>query len=351
MALTAGFPTLTVGCLRRYSPRTLRPFLGCHSRLYSPLLRRSISSYLTSPRELYNAIKTSPSSATSLEPRVIPLCVSWFPDNDQESRTGIQTFCQKRIPEARFFDLDIVIDTESPFPRLLPSALGLASSMSGLGIRKEDILVVYDTSELGIFSAPRVGWMLKVFGHPKVHILNNFRLWVEQGLPTEQGEIPSFKRCIYPVPTIDEGKIATYEEVLEAVMDHNKEGREGIQVLDSRSSDDFSGKYPGPRPDSLSGHMPGSINIPYDLVLDTETKAFLPSDQLAKLFKAKGVDPLKPIISSGTSITAYVIETALHEAQWGSSDSLNGRKEYGHRTIWFGRRILKGQYGDIAFMD
>ncbi|KAM5528724.1 rhodanese-like domain-containing protein [Fusarium oxysporum f. sp. phaseoli] len=271
-----------------------------------------------------------PSSAASLEPRVIPLCVSWFPDNDQESRTGIQTFCQKRIPEARFFDLDIVIDTESPFPRLLPSALGLASSMSGLGIRKEDILVVYDTSELGIFSAPRVGWMLKVFGHPKVHILNNFRL-----------EMPSFKRCIYPVPTIDKGKIATYEEVREAVMDHNKEGREGIQILDSRSSDDFSGKYPGPRPDSLSGHMPGSINIPYDLVLDTETKAFLPSDQLAKLFETKGVDPLKPIISSGTSITAYVIETALQEAQWGSSDS---RKVYDGSWSEWTQRVRASDY-------
>ncbi|KAH6974658.1 hypothetical protein BKA56DRAFT_659269 [Ilyonectria sp. MPI-CAGE-AT-0026] len=108
-------------------------------------------------------------------------------------------------------------------------------------------------------------------------------------------------------------------------MDHNKEGKEGIQVLDSRSSDDFSGKYPGPRPDSPSGHMPGSINIPYDLVLDPKTKAFLPSDQLVELFKTKGMDPHKPIISSGTSITAYVIETALNEAQFGSSDS---RKVY-----------------------
>lgn len=140
---------------------------------------------------------------------------------------------------------------------------------------------------------------------------------MEQSLPTEQGEIPSFKSrmtCIYPVPQIDGREIASYEEVREAVMDHNKEGREGIQVLDSRSSDDFSGKYPGPQPDSPSGHMPGSINIPYDLVLDPKTKAFLPSDQLVELFKTKGMDPHKPIISSGTSITAYVIETALNEA-------------------------------------
>ncbi len=100
--------------------------------------------------------------------------------------------------------------------------------MSGLGIRKEDIVVVYDTEELGILSAPRVGWMLKVFGHPRVHILNNFRLWVEQGLPTDKGEVHSFEPCTYPIPNMDKAKIATYEGVREAIMDHNKEGREGI---------------------------------------------------------------------------------------------------------------------------
>lgn len=300
-----------------------------------------MTSYLMSPRDLHNAIKTNPPSTVSHEPRVIPLCASWFPANDHEGLAGIQVFRQKRIPNARFFDLDQVIDTHSPFPHLLPSAVDFAASMSGLGIRKEDILVVYDTKELGIFSAPRVGWMLKAFCHPKVHILNNFRLWVEQDLPTEQGEIRSFEHSTYPVPKMDETKIASYEEVREAVMDHNKEGREGIQVLDSRSSNEFSGRYSGPRPDWTSGHMPGSINIPYDLMLDPETKAFFPSDQLMKLFKTKGVDPLKPIISSGTSITAYVIETALNEAQCGSSDS---RKVYDGSWSEWTQRVRASDY-------
>jgi thiosulfate/3-mercaptopyruvate sulfurtransferase len=71
--------------------------------------------------------------------------------------------------------------------------------------------------------------------------------------------------------------------------------------------------------------MLGSINIPYNLLLDPETKALLPPDQLKKLFEMKGVDPSKPIICSGTSISAYVLETALNEAQFGSPDS---RKVY-----------------------
>ncbi len=208
---------------------------------------------------------------------------------------------------------------------MLPSAEDFAASMSGLGIRKEDIVVVYDTKELGIFSAPRVGWMLKVFGHPKVHILNNFRLWVEQGLPTEEGEVHSFEPCTYPIPEMDKAKIATYEDVREAIVDHNKEGREGIQVLDSRSGDQFSSRDLGHGSDSPSGHMPGSIGIPVESLLDPDTKAFLPSNRLTILFKTRGVDPLKSIISSGTSITAYVLETALNEAQCGSPGS---RKVY-----------------------
>lgn len=338
MAALPGFPFLS-GSLPRYSSCAFLLSLSYHSSL--PTTRRSMSSYLVSPSDLHNAIKTNPPSDISPEPRVIPLCASWFPANDHKARTGSQVFRQKRIPKARFFDLDKVIDTHSPFPHMIPSAVDFAASMSGLGIRKEDILVVYDSKELGIFSAPRVGWMLKAFGHPKVHILNNFRLWVEQGLPTEQGEIRGFKHCAYPVPKLDEGKIASYEEVREAIMDHNKEGREGIQVLDSRSSDEFSGKYPGPRPDSPSGHMPGSINIPYDLMLDPETKAFLPSNQLMELFRTKGVDPLKPIISSGTSITAYVIETALNETQYGSSDS---RKVYDGSWSEWTQRVRASDY-------
>ena len=93
-------------------------------------------------------------------------------------------FKAKRIPSARFFDLDAVKDHESPYPHMLPTAEVFAKSMQDLGIRKDDTLVVYDTQELGIFSAPRVGWTLKVFGHPEVHVLNNFRLWVQQGYPT-----------------------------------------------------------------------------------------------------------------------------------------------------------------------
>ncbi|KAH7027762.1 putative thiosulfate sulfurtransferase [Microdochium trichocladiopsis] len=293
--------------------------------------RRQLSSYLVSPKELAEALKKSPPSPINSEPRVIPLCAAWFLPNDE--RKGIEAFRQQRIPRARFFDLDKYIDKHSPYPHMLPTAKVFAEAMSELGIRKEDTVVVYDTKELGIFSAPRVGWTLKVFGHDKVHVLNNFKLWVEEGLPTESGELYSVECNPYPIPKVEAEQVASFEELKEIAKDYNKEGSEGVQVLDARPNGRFTGKDPEPREGLSSGHMPGSINIPFSAVLDPTTKAFLPKDQLRKLFEEKGVDPTKPIISTcGTGVTAVVIDTALEEAGYGSPDS---RRIYdGSWTEW-----------------
>lgn len=285
---------------------------------------RSFSSYLVSPKELHEALKKNPPSSISTSPRVIPVCAAWFLPND--GRTGIEVFRAQRIPKARFFDLDKAIDKRSPYPHMLPDAKGFAAALSELGIRKEDTVVVYDTKELGIFSAPRVGWTLKVFGHPSVHILNNFRLWVDEGLPTESGELYNVECCPYPIPKLDESRVASFEDVKEVALDHNKEGTEGIQVLDARPHGRFAGTDPEPREGLSSGHVPGSISLPFSAVLDPQTKAILAPDKLQSILAEKGVDPSKPIISTcGTGVTACVVETALEVAGCGSPEN---RKVY-----------------------
>lgn len=301
-------------------PRQSFKFMTCQRQIGIMESRRNLSSYLVTPKELADALKKSPPSPINSEPRVIPLCASWFLPNDE--RKGIDTFRQQRIPKARFFDVDKVKDKHSPYPHMLPDRKQFAAAMSELGIRKEDIIVVYDSKEAGIFSAPRVGWTLKVFGHPNVHILNNFKLWIKEGLPTESGELYSVECSAYPIPKLSpDDKVASFEEVKEVALDYKKEGAEGVQIIDARGPPRFTGEAPEPREGLSSGHMPGAINIPFSAVLDPETKAFLPKDQLKKLFQEKGVDPEKPIITScGTGVTAVVIETALEEAGYGSAE-------------------------------
>jgi thiosulfate/3-mercaptopyruvate sulfurtransferase len=205
----------------------------------------TLDSYLVTPADLNSALQKNVHTKLSTAPRVIPLCASWFLPND--GRNGYDTFLAERIPYARFFDLDAVKDPHSPFPHMLPSAEQFADAMRHLGIRREDSVVVYDTKELGIFSAPRVGWTLQVFGHQNVHVLNNFRKWVDEGFPTESGEPKEVQASDYPVPELDESRVVAFEEVRDIAREQGKEGADEVQILDARSLGRWKGVDPEPR--------------------------------------------------------------------------------------------------------
>ncbi|KAG2273521.1 hypothetical protein Bca52824_056076 [Brassica carinata] len=53
---------------------------------------------------------------------------------------------------------------------MLPSEEAFAAACSSLGIENKDGVVVYDGK--GIFSAARVWWMFRVFGHESVWVLD-----------------------------------------------------------------------------------------------------------------------------------------------------------------------------------
>lgn len=279
----------------------------------------ALSSYVVGPKEVNEALKQNAPSSISTDPRVIPLCAAWFMPNDPQGRTGIEAFKAKRIPGARFFDVDGVKDQDSPYPHMLPTCDLFADAMSKLGIRKEDEIVVYDTEELGIFSAPRVAWTLRVYGHQKVHLLNNFRLWVKEGYPTETGppSVPNITK--YPLPAYNTDMVVNFSEMKTIGYDHGKEGSEDIQILDARSKGRFDGTDAEPRPGLRSGHMPGATSLPFQVLLDPDTKAILPPEELKKILEEKGLDPAKPVITTcGTGVTAAIIEAALKSADFGS---------------------------------
>ena len=279
----------------------------------------TLSSYVVTPTELHEALKKNAPTKISTAPRIIPVCAAWYLPNDE--RKGIDSYREKRIPTARFFDVDEIRDHESPYPHMLPTNEAFAEAMRKLGIRKDDELVVYDTEELGIFSAPRAAWTFRVYGHPKVHILNNFRLWVQKGLPTESGEPAVPEETKYPVPSYQTDMVVKFAEMKTIGYDHGKEGSEEIQILDARPKGRFEGRDPEPRPGLPSGHMPGSINLPYSELLHPGDKTLLPAEQLKEVFISKTIDPNKPIIATcGSGVSAAIIEAALWESGFGKMD-------------------------------
>jgi thiosulfate/3-mercaptopyruvate sulfurtransferase len=115
--------------------------------------------------------------------------------------------------------------------------------------------------------------------------------------------------------------VVKFAEMKTIGYDHGKEGSEDIQILDARSKGRWEGTEEEPRPGLKSGHMPGSTSIPFQELLDPETKTLLPREELKKVFEAKRIDSKRPIITScGTGVTAAIVEAALKEAEYGLDD-------------------------------
>jgi len=134
---------------------------------------------------------------------------------------------------------------------MLPSPEVFAAAMSSLGIRRDDTVVVYDSAKAGIYSAPRVGWMLRVFRHPRVHVLNNYKLWVDAGFPVEAGAPEAPEPSQYPVPDVDRAKLVQFEEMQKLCLaEPSCQPRDGY-VLDARSFGRWSGQEEEPIPGKL----------------------------------------------------------------------------------------------------
>ncbi|TKX21104.1 rhodanese-like domain-containing protein 4 [Elsinoe australis] len=267
-----------------------------------------LSTYLVSPSSLHSALKSNPTS-------LIPISAAWFLPN--AATTGRASFLKSHIPSSRFFDLDAVSDTSSPYPHMLPSASSFASHIGALGISNTDNLIIYDAPESGLFSAPRVAWTFRVFGHKGgVHVLNNYKEWVDEGLPTTSGEQEVFGKKEYEAQEPDAGMVAAFEKVRDVARKNFWEGEDAAEalVVDARSRGRWEGSEPEPRKGLSSGHVPGSVSLPFTEVLD-EKKRLKGREELRRLFEEKGVRGDREVVfSCGTGVTASVLEAALKEA-------------------------------------
>ena len=111
-------------------------------------------------------------------------------DFSSSKRNLRQEHSTKRIPNARFFDLDECSDRSLSLPHMLPKANQFEQYVTELGVTNHHHVIVYDNSEqFGLFSSPRVWWTFKVFGHDKVSVLDGgLPNWLNEGYPTESGE-------------------------------------------------------------------------------------------------------------------------------------------------------------------
>jgi len=205
------------------------------------------------------------------------------------------------IPGAVFFDIDAVSDHSTELPHMLPGPAQFGEVVGALGIGDGDTVVVYDNA--GLYSAPRVWWTFRLFGTKKTYILDGgLPKWKAEGRPLEKGEAVRAPKTF--TAEMNVGAVAMTDDVRFALSS------DGVQIVDARSAERFSGKAPEPRPGLRSGHMPRSFNVPFGRLVESGHLA--PRGRIEASFKEAGVDLDKPIITTcGSGLTAAILTFAL----------------------------------------
>jgi len=221
-------------------------------------------------------------------------------------RDGRSEYLSAHLPGAVFFDVDAIKDTADPLPHMVPSAAVFAMAMEGLGIGNGDHVVVYDSH--GLMSAARAWWMLRLFGHDRVSVLDGgLPKWRAENRALDAGAVSRpnahFKATLHPA------LLRSRSQMLANLAS----GAE--QVVDARSTGRFEGTAPEPRAGLRGGHIPGSRSLPYDRLIDSTTKRLLPPERITTLFREAGLDLVRPIVCScGSGVSAGVLAFGLHVA-------------------------------------
>lgn len=218
--------------------------------------------------------------------------------------TSTDTTPKVKIPNSRFFDIKKAFsDTNAEFPNTLPSANQFQNAARQIGINTNSAIVVYDN--MGIYSSPRAWWLLKAFGHFNVAVLDGgLPEWMAAGLEVEEG-IPNM--------TYDSGNFEAhynqrfftdFEGVKDQINNTNS------LIIDSRSSARFNSQAPEPRKGVRSGHIEGSVSLPYSELLATHKLKEI--DEIKRIFNTLVDTEDTLVMSCGTGITACVSALAAN---------------------------------------
>jgi thiosulfate/3-mercaptopyruvate sulfurtransferase len=205
------------------------------------------------------------------------------------------------IPGAVFHDQDAIADLTSGLPHTIPSPESFAGSVGKLGISETDTIVVYDGP--GIFTAPRVWWLLRTMGAKSVFVLDGgFDGWKAEGRPVTT-EVPVPAPATFH-PQFDADAVTSFAQMRDIVESGSS------QIADARGAARFTGEEAEPRAGMRSGHMPGAKSLPSG-VFSTGGK-LKPLDELRATIEAAGIDLDKPVVTScGSGVTAAIIMLAL----------------------------------------
>jgi thiosulfate/3-mercaptopyruvate sulfurtransferase len=216
--------------------------------------------------------------------------------------SGRENYARAHIPWAGFADIPFALsDPASPFPFTLPAAELFAAAAGRLGIGDGTHVVAY--SQDAPMWATRLWWLLRYFGHDDTSVLDGgLAAWTAAAGPVESGEnaYPPASFTARPRPEL----LARLADVREIT------GNGSACLVNALSPEAFRGETPGAY--SRPGRIPGSVNVPWNGLVDPATNRFRPPAELAAALADGGVRTDQPVIAyCGGGISATVDLFAL----------------------------------------
>lgn len=248
--------------------------------------------------------------------------------------SGLRTYQIGHIPGARYAhlndDLSSEVTTRSgrhplPDPQLLARKLGL------WGVDNNKQVVVYDDS-LGSM-ASRMWWLLRWLGHENVAMLDGgIQRWVRNGHPLTDA-LPAITPAQFQARP--DSAMWVSSNCIEEALRSDK-----CLIIDARSEERFSGERE--MLDKVAGHIPGSINFPFEDNLDMGGTYLTPGElRETYLELLNGVEPTRVVHMCGSGVTACHNVIAMEHA------GLKGTRLYpGSWSEWItdpGRPVETGE--------
>ena len=173
---------------------------------------------------------------------------------------------------------------------VLKSVSEMAAVLGEAGISEDDAVLIYGECQPcggGPSAATYVYWIMKYMGHKNVKLLDGgIDDWVAALRPTVTH--PASLSSKTYTPSIKSDLLATYEFMHSGTP----------QIIDARTAQEYK-----------AGSIPGSVNIPYDRVLDG--KRIKDKEELSDLFSY--LDKNKPVVVyTNTGVKASMIWLALN---------------------------------------
>jgi len=160
--------------------------------------------------------------------------------------------------------------------------------LSRAGISNDQAVVLY--GDHSNWFAAYAFWLFKMYGHTDVRLMNGGRAkWLSESARPLTAEKPPFAAARYKASAPDASLRARVAEVLATFS------RQGRQLVDVRSPDEFTGKVIAPpgmtETAQRGGHIPGAKSVPWSSAVNPDGTFKGRAELEAIYLQGAGLDP------------------------------------------------------------